>query len=165
VDTAPNWSPDGWVYFSSSAGGVANVLRVPEDGGPEEPLTADGGRLLTVSPDGSRVYYARDLTLWAIPAAGGEAYEVVHPSVADIIDAGGRTEADHVVATQGGLFLARNRDTNRLEYLDLASGTSTLIHEHDEWVLGLSASADGRRLVYSLAETGRSDLMLVENFE
>jgi Tol biopolymer transport system component len=162
VDSSPAWSSDGWVYFSSSSDGVRNVRRLPAGGGPEEPVTADGGSLLAVSPDGSRVYYARDRTLWAIPAAGGEAREVVDPSVTDVEDF--RGAPDYVVATKAGLFLARNRLPNRLEYLDLASGTSTLIHEHEDWILGLSASADGRRLVYSLAATGRSDLMLVESF-
>ena len=35
----------------------------------------------------------------------------------------------------------------------------------EHWLLGLSVSPEGSHLVYGLLDSGRADLMLVENFE
>jgi len=153
-DSSPVWSPRGqWVYFSSRVDGAWVISRVAAGGGEAETVTKSGDRLLAVSPDGRQLYYPRDEKLWTMPTEGGEAFEILDPV------------PDHVAATEQGFFFVRNFPEHRLEYFDLDSRASTLIAEDDEWLLGLAASPDGRRLVYGRFDTGRADLMLVEGFE
>lgn len=154
VDDFPLWSPDGrWVYFSSHRDGLWQVSRIPASGGRSAPVTSDGGSLLAVSPDGLRVFFTRDDRLWMIPAAGGEAVEVLDVA------------PDFVVATEQGIFHALNGFAHRIEYFDFESGQSSIVLELDRWIMGLSVSPDGRALVYALIDHKRADLMMVEDFE
>jgi Tol biopolymer transport system component len=154
VDQSPAWSPDGrWVYYSSFQQGLWRVARVPARGGPPVQLTKDGGRLLAVSPDGLRVYFANDDQLWTIPAGGGEPVQIL------------AVAPDAAVATERGLFYALNVPAHSIRYLDIESRTSKTVTELDRWIMGLSVSPDGRDLVYGLLDHKRADLMLVEGFE
>jgi hypothetical protein len=77
--------------------------------------------------------------------------------------------ADDVVAfdvvAEGIYYIERRVDVSRLRYLDLATGKFTLILDNlgPLW-FGLSASADGRQILYSRVDSSVDDLMLVENF-
>ena len=154
VDESPVWSPDGRrVYFSSRVEGVWQVWEVPLHGGLSAPVTRDGGRLRAVSPDGRTLYFAHNQELWTIPSGGGDALEVLD------------REPDHVVATGQGLFLAHNFPGAWIEHFDLRTGSSKGVLEHESYILGLSLSPDGSRLVYGLVDHKRADLMLVEGFE
>jgi hypothetical protein len=153
-DESPVWSPDGrWVYFSSLVEGTWQVSRMPADGGPPAPLTRDGGRLLAISPDGLRLYYARSARLWTIPAGGGDPVEILD------------RVPDHLVVTERGFFCAFNAATNSIHYVDFGLRSSTVVAELADWIMGLSVSPDRSRLVFGLIDHKRADLMLVDGFE
>jgi Tol biopolymer transport system component len=154
VDEAPVWSPDGrWVYFSSRRDGRWQILGIPVGGGLPTQLTRAGGRLRAVSPDGLRLFYARERKLWAIPSEGGDPVEVLEPA------------PDVVVATDAGLYSPVITPTRGIQYFDFDSRSTTLVRELDDWPMGLSISPDGRHLLFGLLDHKRTDLMLVEGFE
>jgi Tol biopolymer transport system component len=153
VDESPIWSPDGrWVYFSSFLDGTWQASRIPADGGRPAQLTRDGGRLRAVSRDGLHLYYAHDGRLWRVPREGGDPIEILDYA------------PDYLVATERGLFSARHSRTSRIQYFDLDSGSSTMVGEYDDVIMGFSVSPDESHLVYGLIDHKRADLMLVEGF-
>ncbi len=59
VEERPAWFPDGTaVVFTSNRGGARGLWRVPRLGGPATPLGIAGGDA-SISPDGTRVAFAR----------------------------------------------------------------------------------------------------------
>jgi hypothetical protein len=62
-------------------------------------------------------------------------------------------------------YLERVAGEGRLRYVDFASRTSTLVAGNlGEVTFGLTASPNGRAILYSRKDSAVDDLMLVENF-
>jgi Tol biopolymer transport system component len=59
IDGVPSWSGDGrWIYFASTrAGVIADIWRVPADGGQAIRLTRNGGFEPRESSDGRHLFY------------------------------------------------------------------------------------------------------------
>ena len=67
-------------------------------------------------------------------------------------------------ATRSGLIDRVGGDA-RLQYLDFVSGKSTTVaHNLGEVGAGLTASADGKTILFNRVDASVDDLMLVENF-
>ena len=69
------------------------------------------------------------------------------------------------VLDSGIYYLDQPSGETRLEFLDFATGRSTTVARHlgEIWA-GLSATPDGRMILYTKRESSVEDLMLVENF-
>ena len=77
LDASPQWSPDGrFLYFVSDRGGSLDVYRVRVDrrgapvGAPVRVTTGLEAQTITLSPDGTRLAYARlrsSSNIWSIP--------------------------------------------------------------------------------------------------
>jgi Tol biopolymer transport system component/DNA-binding winged helix-turn-helix (wHTH) protein len=165
-ENMPSWSHDGqFVYYGSNRSGRYEIWRIAVARGKEEQLTHAGGFLPFESRDGRTLYYlrARGGELLARPTAGGD-----ERSIAACID----TWA-YAVGPQG-IFLVdcpapgNGADAPEvLRHWDATTGqfrtVATLDMGRSGLILGLSASADGGRLIYS-RYTPASDLMMIENF-
>ncbi len=79
---------------------------------------------------------------------------------------------DHVIngafaVTAGGLYYAATTPDVRMEFFDFATRKSTVVARNPgegAEVGGLTASADGRTLLYARLQSAVDDLMLVERF-
>jgi len=104
IDGIPSWSGDGrWIYFASTrAGVVADIWRIPPDGGQAIRLTHSGGFQPQESPDGRYLLYldkapagvavgGGTANLMRLPLDGGQPEPVldrVRPFLWSVTDAG-----------------------------------------------------------------------------
>jgi Tol biopolymer transport system component len=160
-DASPTWSRDGkWVYFGSKRTGRWEVWKVPASGGESLRVTRNGGETAFESPDGKSIYFTKEYLssgLWKMPVGGGEESQVLSSVYWRAF----------CLVNEGIYFIPEPSDDRRFSIQFLSFGTGkvkTVAPMSGPSSEGLSASPDGRSLLFTqLDETG-SDLMLVENF-
>ena len=110
--------------------------------------------------DGSYLYYSEFLgepaALWRMPTVGGgEAVKVLDGLVTDAF----------AVIEKGIYFVDRHANETRLEYYDFATrGSTTVARGLGDIIPLLTASPDGRTILFSRIDSSLQDLMLVEHF-
>jgi Tol biopolymer transport system component len=158
----PSWSRDGKVvYFSSNRTGTYNVWRVPASGGPEERVTHTGGWLAYESTDGKTLFFFQregsQSPLFAVPVAGGQERKVI-----DCVSGWGFAVGGAGVYHVG---CKANQRAVSLYLLDPATGRDRLLGKLEGYDgNGLTASPDGKTILYSKLVGEGSDLMMIENF-
>ena len=158
-DNIPSFSRDGrWIYFSSNRTGDYQIWKIPPAGGEAVQVTNNGGYAAFESPDGISVYYtqARLATaLWRLPSSGGQPVKVLE----------GIVWRAFAVLERGIYYIDRASGEARLQFFEFATGRSTTVARNlGDLRLGLTASPDGRTILYSRVDSSVDDLMLVENF-
>ena len=167
-DHVPSFSRDGqWIYFgsnrsaspgSSSPWGDYHVWRVPVSGGDAVQVTDRPGFRALEGADGM-LYFSQTTggptAVWRMPIGGGQATKVLEAVVANAF----------ALVDRGLFYIDRQGAETRLQYHDLAAGGSTTIAGN----LGnttplLTASPNGRAILFSRVDFSLQDLMLVENF-
>lgn len=162
ADVRPSWSRDGRsVYFGSDRGGGWQVWKAPAEGGPAVRLTKGGGREAFESTDGRFIYYAKENVpgLWRMPAEGGDEVKVL-----DQVRQGA-----WAVWEQGVYFLnPEARPHLSIEFYSFATERTSRVITFEKEMFwsgpGLTATADGRWILYAQNDQTESDIMLVENF-
>lgn len=174
----PSFSRDGrWVYFSSSRSGEVQIWKVPVSGGDVVQVTGNGGFAAFESMDGAHVYYTQTPTsasaLWRVPTTGGapvkvldgviqRAFAVLERGIYYIEAAAEREPGPPVLGFAGRPSWTPGA---RLRFFDFATRTSAVVSNLGERIsIGLTASPDGRVILYSRIDSPMNDLMLVENF-
>lgn len=159
-DNIPSFSRDGrWLYFSSNRTGQFEIWKVQVAGGDPAQLSHNGGYVPFESPDGAYVYYTQTVSaasaLWRVPTSGGEAVKVLEG-----------VAFRNFVPLEGGIYYIDELSGEaRLQFFDFASRRSTtLAHGLGDVRYGLTATADGRTILYSRVDVTIDDLMLVEKF-
>ena len=144
---------------------------MPSSGGEAIRLTTNFGNVPVESMDGKYLYYLESVDkpspLWRIPVAGGEAVRVVDGVVLGNYD----------VIERGIYYIAMSRSEGsshymdhpsgetRLEFYDFATRRITTVARNLGLVdVGLTATRDGRTILYSRLDASVEDLMLVEKF-
>jgi Tol biopolymer transport system component/DNA-binding winged helix-turn-helix (wHTH) protein len=171
-DFRPSFSRDGkWIYFTSTRTGERQIWKMPASGGDASQVTNNGGFAAFESPDGTYVYYNERMDtpgpLWRLPTSGGVPVKLLDTVVLGafaVLD-GGIYYIDRPSGEGGNLYIDRPSGETRLQYFDFATRRSTTVARN----LGnvdtpLTASADGRTILYSRVDSSVDDLMLVENF-
>jgi Tol biopolymer transport system component len=158
-DAAPSWSHIGkWIYFQSQRSGIAQIWRMPAEGGPASQITKNGGATAFDSADGKLLFYSKftEPGLWMLPLEGGRESQVL-PSL---------STPDVFAVTKAGIYYACRTADNKTS-LNFMSFSPWLIQEvariQTPFVSDLSASANGGSLLYAQADQTGSDLMLVDN--
>jgi Tol biopolymer transport system component len=159
-----SWSRDGrWVYFGSNRTGRDEVWRASATGQGEEQLTRDGGCAPFESSDGRILYYLRNCqnaALVARPTGGGNERTIV-PCVDSWNYAVGPQGVFHVDCNPPGAPSAPRRV---LRFWDAATSQDRPVATIEGgWVAGVSASPDGRSVLWGRSMLA-SDLMMIENF-
>jgi Tol biopolymer transport system component len=176
ADDFPSFSRDGkWIYFSSNRSGSQDqmIWKVPVGGGDAVQVTMSAGYAPQQSPDGMFLYYVetidRPSALWRRPVAGSA------DSDEKVLD--GVYLANFVVLTSGIYYLEQPSGAAGIHYVDLPSGEthlryfdfatrkSAIVARNIGKVdLPITASADGRTILYPRLASSVNELMLVANF-
>jgi Tol biopolymer transport system component len=159
-DGVPSFSRDGkWIYFNSNRTGEYQIWKIPAAGGDAVQVSHNVGYVAFESPDGAYVYYTQTVVtpsaLWRVPTAGGRAVKVLE----------GVVWRNFVVLEKGIYYIDQPSGEARLQFFDFASRRSTTVARGlGEIRYGLTASPDGRTILYTRVDSSVDDLMLVENF-
>ena len=171
----PSFSKDGQsLYFCvvqpTGPDKKCRIWKMPAAGGTAVQVTSDPGTLAIESHDRSDLYYVeeseRPSTLWRIPIGGGTRVKVVDGVLSGQFDVSedGIYFIDRASPEAGGFFTDRPGET-RLRYVDIASKRISTVLPSVGWAgLGLSASRDGRTVVYTRIDSSINELMLVDGF-
>ena len=160
LDAFPSFSRDGkWIYFSSNRVGQSRIWKVPIAGGVAVQVTQNAAVVTSESRDGVDLYFAETFQqpspLWRMPAAGGAPVKILD----------GVVSVAFAVVDRGIYYVDRPAGETRLQFFDFATRTSKTIAPNLGNISGgLTASADGRTILYSRVDSSVDDLMLVENF-
>jgi serine/threonine protein kinase len=172
TDTWPSFSRDGkWIYFTSDRTGERQIWKMPASGGDAVQVTNNVGHTAFESPDGAYIYYTqtrdKPSPLWRLPASGGVPVKVLEGVVLSnfVVLEGGIYYIDRPSGEGGIHNIDRPSGETRLQYFDFATRRSTTVARNLGTVdIGLTASADGRTILYSRVDSSVDDLMLVESF-
>jgi Tol biopolymer transport system component len=157
ADLRPSWSRDSrWVYFSSARTGRSQIWKVPLAGGPEKPITRDGGMYAVEAPDKTVYYTSADQppSIRSISADGGPERTLVEDVVGHSAISLGR----------GGLcYLASISFTGaRMGFYRFADQAARPLIAIDRPVHHfLSSSPDGASVLFTQVDRQDSDLMLL----
>jgi Tol biopolymer transport system component len=165
-EAMPNWSRDGrWVYFSRRVGGESQLWKRPAEGGEAIQLTSQGGWIAFEASDGRTVHYSKRVGVMGV-------FQM--PVAERLLEGPESRLLDSVVPAS--FFVAENRIYfiegkvdgygENLKYLDLTSGQVFIIAPiHHPVGYGLTASPDGRTLLYTQVDSVNSDLMMLDEFQ
>ncbi len=108
--------------------------------------------------DGSSIYYntvSVVSSVWRLPTSGGEPVKVLD----------GVVWFNYSLLDKGVYYIDRLGDETRLQYLNFVTGKSTTVARNlGEVGAGLTASPDGKTILFTRVDSSGDDLMLVENF-
>jgi Tol biopolymer transport system component len=161
-DVIPSWSRDGrWIYFGSRRSGDWQIWKAPVKGGQAVQVTKNGGYEALESADGKFVYFAkREPGFWKMPTEGGEEQRVLDH---------GRWGYWALLEQGISLLNLGASPTPTIEFFNFATRQVTLLASLEKGrapfgAPGLSASADGQRILYWQVDQVDNDIMLIENF-
>jgi hypothetical protein len=143
---------------------------MPSSGGDAVPVPTSFGEAPQESPDGAWLYFVENIEgaspLWRMPAAGGTPVKVVeNVDLANfaLVDKG--VYYIDRVSGAGVHYLDRSAGDTRLRFFDLATRKASTIAGNLGTVdVPITASSDGRTILFPRADSSVDDLMLVENF-
>ena len=172
----PSFSRDGlWLYFcliqDPGKDRRARIWKMPATGGPAVQVTSDPGTLAIESYDRRDLYYVEasevaGSPLWRVPVAGGPRVKVLDGVLYGQFDV---TEQGIYFVDQAspeaGAFYTDRPAATRLRYFDIATKQISTVAGNLGWVgPGLSASRDGRTVLFTRIDSSINELMLVDGF-
>ena len=159
----PSWSNDGrWIYFASTRGHGWQIWKAPAGGGAAVQVTQQGGHAAFESLDGKTLYFAKtpyaNPEIWQVPVNGGRE-SPVSPLLRPVSWA-----AWSVV--RGGIVYAAPSGTGApvVNFFDLESRRVKTVGHLDTVPFWLSATRDGKTLVFDKQGWRQSQIMLLENY-
>jgi Tol biopolymer transport system component len=162
-DFAPAWSPDGRaIYFGSTRSGEWQIWRLELDGGSEQQVTANGGRVAQVSPDGRFLYYGKPAEpgLWRLELLGGATTEE------RVLDELEPVDWNNWQLLERAIYYVRRPvpDEPEIVRLDFATGERELVVRVPDLLYksGIWVAPDESELLYSRVGTAEADIMLLE---
>ena len=171
-DRFPSFSRDGkWIYFTSNRAGGHRTWKMPASGGEAIQVSDAIAYEPQESPDGTYLYYVHSVEtpgpLWRMSLAGGAPVKVLD----------GVMIGNYVVLERGIYYIERParkaviisnkwREEAGLRYFDFGTGRSTTVGANLGRVESgrITATRDGRTILYHRIDSSVDDLMLVENF-
>jgi len=159
---SPSWSHDGrWIYFTSHESARQRTYRCPSAGGDAEPVSAQTAYSPLESDDGSKVYFATLPSKPILKAVSLDRLGAEFPveGLPPLLSAGNWT------IVPGGIYFVSAEAPRLLQYFDVKTRKTHRVFELEkEFDWGLSASADGRWIIYSQLDEENWDIMLVDHF-
>lgn len=173
-DAFPSYSRDGrWIYFSSNRTTPQDqmIWKLPVAGGDAIQVTTTAGYAAQESPDGAFIYYVetidRPSALWRRPVSGGAAEKILEGVYLAnfVVLAGGVYYLERPSGVAGVHYMDLPSAETQLDYFDFATRKTTIVARNLGRVdLALTASGDGRTILYPRMDSSVNDLMLVAPF-
>jgi Tol biopolymer transport system component/DNA-binding winged helix-turn-helix (wHTH) protein len=164
-DSVPSWSRDGKsLYFASNRSGTLEVWKTPVEGGQAVQLTKHGGFTAFESSDGRYIYFNKNAGcpgVWKMPVDGGDETLVLNNS-------GAGNWGQWSVADSGIYFIDYQPDGLSVAFFNFATQKTTRVvglENVNAFIGGLTASPDGKQILYTQQDPLSSDIMLVEDFQ
>jgi serine/threonine protein kinase len=159
IDICPTFSRDGkWIYFSSMRSGDYRLWKMPASGGEATRVTPNQGAQAFETRDGKDLYYntlSIVSPLWRMPAAGGQPVKILE----------GLVWFNYCLVDQGIYYIDRFEGETRLQFLSFATRKSTTVARNlGDVSSGLTATPDGKTILFTRLDSSADDLMLVEGF-
>jgi len=160
----PSWSRDGkWIYFTSIRSGEWQIWKMPGAGGEPVQVTKHGGHAAFESADGKFIYYTKisDGGIWRMQVDGGQ-----ESSLSPQIHL---QQWNNWALTDNGVFFL-SEESDRHPVIRFFDFSSTRIKDvvtlegRVPWRSWISASADGKFVLYPQNDQDESNIMLLENF-
>lgn len=163
-DIIPSWSADGqWICFSSTRSGSWQIWKMRADGsGTAQQITKGGGMVGLEGTDRQWLYFTRseEPGIWRVPLNGGPEVKVFHgPPVG--------FQGYWTVSGRNLYSLYEQNAHFTIQQIDPETGRAKTVHslKQDPTLLaGLSATPDGKRLVFAELVRASSGLTLVDHF-
>jgi hypothetical protein len=156
----PNWSHDGhWIYFTSVHPEADQIWKIPAQGGTAVQVISTGGGSPAESWDGKFLYYGRrDNAVWRRAFADGAEARVI--DLLSPVPGDWRLCGKDVclVDRSAGRFVRYDPAAKIKQVIPLDVGSFAATD------LGMDVSQDGHWVIYSRADSVKSDIMMVENF-
>jgi len=172
LDDFPSFSRDGkWIYFSSNRAGEERIWKMPAAGGGPVPVTDFKSFAPIESADGAWLYYTDAVftpgALWRIPVAGGAPAKLVDGVILVnyAVLPGGVYYIDRPAREKNPYFVDKPSTTARLRYFDFATHRAiTIAGDLGNVDTPLTATRDGRTILFPRTTFSIDDLMLAESF-
>jgi dipeptidyl aminopeptidase/acylaminoacyl peptidase len=166
MDVRPSWSSDGQrIYFSSDRSGASEIWKARIDGSHAVRQTEEGGYEAYESLDGASVYYTRRgiSGLWKVPVEGGK-------ETLEIADLPWEYSRNWTITSKGILYSYPRPESPivtefRLYNPQTGQTTPLLALQAHIDDAALSASPDGRWLLYSQTEELETDIEVMGNLD
>jgi Tol biopolymer transport system component/DNA-binding winged helix-turn-helix (wHTH) protein len=160
---SPRWSRDGnWIYFASNRSGDWQVWKIQEWGGSLVQVTRQGGFAAEESPDGQFLYYVKrsreSPEVWRMPLGGGPE-SLVRPAVRPLDWAAWAMVEKGIVFVESG---ANGEPT--VSFYDFSTETVRRLAVLDKPPFWITATQDGRSVIFDHPGQQEGHVMLLENF-
>jgi Tol biopolymer transport system component len=161
----PSWSRDGkWIYFTSNSSGKWQIWKMPAGGGEPLQVTKQGGFVAFESAAGKFIYYAKtssDLDIWRMQVDSGQE-SPVSPRIH-------LHQYTYWALIDNGIFFLSEEFSPHpvLRFFNLATASTKdllALEKPVPWKSWISASADGKFVLYQQQDQVESNIMLLENF-
>jgi Tol biopolymer transport system component/DNA-binding winged helix-turn-helix (wHTH) protein len=160
----PSWSHDGkWIYFTSIQSGDWQIWKMPSEGGDPVQVTRHGGHAAFESADGKLIYYTKisDSGIWRMQVDGGQ-----ESSLSPQIHL---QQWSNWALTNNGVFVLSEESAQHpvIRFFDFSSTRIkdvVTLEGRVPWRSWISASADGKFVLYPQNDQDESNIMLLENF-
>jgi serine/threonine protein kinase/Tol biopolymer transport system component len=177
ADIGPIWSKDGgWIFFGSDRSGGWQIWKVPAQGGQALQVTKSQG-YATVGATVGFIYYTKggggewligfqgnETGVWRIPVDGGEEIKVFDPG-----PVAGNVHPLNFWVTEGGVYFSNRLATPdpAIEFYDFTNKQTTklLSIEKSKFYGMITASPDGKWVLWPQVDQVQNEIMLVENFQ
>jgi Tol biopolymer transport system component/DNA-binding winged helix-turn-helix (wHTH) protein len=160
----PSWSRDGkWIYFTSIRSGEWQIWKMPGAGGEPVQVTKHGGHAAFESADGKFIYYTKtsDSGIWKMQVDGGQEsslFPQIHLQ-----------QWNNWALTNNGVFFLNEESARHpvIRFFDFSAARIrdvATLEGRVPWRSWISASADGKFVLYPQNDQDESNIMLLENF-
>ena len=160
----PSWSHDGkWIYFTSIQSGDWQIWKMPSAGGDPVQVTRHGGHAAFESGDGKLIYYTKisDSGIWKMQVEGGQ-----ESSLSPQIHL---QQWNNWALSNNGVFFLSEESARHpvIRFFDFSAARIkdvVTLEGRVPWRSWISASADGKFVLYPQNDQDESNIMLLENF-
>ncbi|HLM62413.1 MAG TPA: winged helix-turn-helix domain-containing protein [Pyrinomonadaceae bacterium] len=163
-NSLPAWSVDGsWIFFLSNRSGSEQIWKMPVIGGEAVQITRQGAFEMFAAPDGKKIIYSKGTGksgLWSVGTDGGD-----EKPIPELNEAGAWRSWS--VAPNGVYFTAfAPQIPLYVKFYDFKTGQIHQIAAIDKLPLAyyanLTASSDGKRILYARQDQTNTGIMLAE---